>query len=109
MAHAPDSSTSTPAARAALPSQSRGGDPVFGHRVRFTADPPPPQPPSVLLTGTVQLDMRAEPGVVSWGTLRPHQAAEQVVDALGRHVTDRLWPAQQAEGGQRLLLVEKEP
>jgi hypothetical protein len=55
------------------------GTRVFAHRVTFTADPPPPQPPSVLLTGTVQIRMYAEPSSVSWGPLRPHQAAEQVV------------------------------
>jgi hypothetical protein len=56
----------------------------FAHRVTFTADPPPPQPSSVLLTGTVQVRMYAEPGIVSWGTLRPHQAAEQVVRLVDR-------------------------
>jgi hypothetical protein len=56
-----------------------GGNRAFAHRVTFTADPPAPQPTSVLLTGTVQLPMYAEPGIVSWGTLRPHQTAEQVL------------------------------
>src|SRR5207244_108136 len=38
-----------------------------------------PQPPSVLLTGLVQLGMYAEPEAVSWGRLRPYQAAERVI------------------------------
>ena len=56
-----------------------GGKRAFAHRVTFTADPPPPQPSSVLLTGTVQLRMYAEPSTVSWEPLRPHQTAAQVV------------------------------
>ena len=52
---------------------------AFAHRVTFTADPPPPQPPSVLLTAKVEARMYTEPGLVSWGTLRPHQTAEQVI------------------------------
>jgi hypothetical protein len=56
-----------------------GGDPGFAHRVTFAADPPTAQPLSVLLTGTVQLDMYAAPSSVRWEHLRPTQAAEQVV------------------------------
>src|SRR5439155_10786304 len=56
-----------------------GGEPGFAHRVTFTADPPAPQPTSVLLTATVQIRMYAEPSSVSWSALRPHQAAAQVV------------------------------
>jgi Protein of unknown function (DUF1573) len=56
-----------------------GDDSVFGHRVTFVADPPAPQPLSVLLTGTVQLDMYAAPSSVKWEHLRPNQGAEQVV------------------------------
>jgi hypothetical protein len=63
-------------ARIATPAD---GKHVFAHRVKFTAEPPPPQPTSVLLTGTIQMPMYAEPSSVSWGPLRPHQAAEQVV------------------------------
>jgi hypothetical protein len=55
------------------------GDPVFSHRVTFTADPPAAGAPAVLLTGKVQLGTYAEPEAVSWGRLRPYQTAERVV------------------------------
>jgi hypothetical protein len=66
-----------------------GGNGVIDHRVTFTADPPAPEPPSVLLTGTVQLRMFTVPDIVSWGRLRPNQAAEQVV-----HLVDRRQPSE---------------
>jgi hypothetical protein len=56
-----------------------GRDPVFALRVTFRAYPPAPQQPSVLLTGTVDVPMYAEPSIISWGSLRPYKTAERVV------------------------------
>jgi hypothetical protein len=69
-----------------------GGDRPFGHRVTFTADPPAPEPPSVLLTGTVRFRMGNVPENVSWVGLRPHQAAEQVVHLVDRRQASERTP-----------------